>query len=717
VTYASDILSKEDHQIGYFIAFDGIASTISTHASIAGSLPVMLKPPGGSGESLDRARSLIMPGGFSVEIAATDDTNLYFARRGGLEGTLKNSRAATILDIEFNEGTIYPAESVIYIEKESIVLGVISGGVYTGCTRAYKGSEGQDHGAGMIASDRPRYWMGRRAKLYAVDLETGHFEVIRTGILSSSPRFTNGVYQLQFVDMQREFNRKVYVGWKSQTAQIIEANSTPTLRDFTIDVPDIREFSLTADSHVKITFGNSFAIIKIRPVQISAANSTVIFNLKNTANPQGDLIGWGGEVEDKDDVCSFFGDIPESPEVSVRTVGYVRGSPAICALMIMTSRNGNLKNGGYDLLPGSTVAASLTTGDMTPKRIGAGLPQDWIDFASWEDYAEGESIVMILDEPTTVLDFLEETVWLIGGYVYINSDGKIAFKKYEPAVPQGALATYGENDVIQMARTIVDDESEIIAAGTIECDWNYALQKYMRTIEAHWTTTFQTYGEGRSQIKFASKSVRTIDSNAQTNLSSSVVNELQLVTMMDRIYSRTKDGVEKIKISVPWKYSNLFKAGYVFKYTDSTLPSAGTVGFSSKQFEVVGVNANYEAGRVEIEAEEQPRGWLVAPAGYVDSYDGGTLIVTFDLTGEESLLFDADPGLDFIEDCKVITITFAAAPTVAPASGDIIVLDASVNTGNTNSIGADVEDHLFCSSSATHPPVILGGSVVGNKWS
>jgi len=64
------------------------------------------------------------------------------------------------------------------------------------------------------------------------------------------------------------------------------------------------------------------------------------------------------------------------------------------------------------------------------------------------------------------------------------------------------------------------------------------------------------------------------------------------------------------------------------------------------------------------------------------------------------------------------SITFAAAPTVAPAPGDLIVLDISVNTGNTNeSTGADVEDHLFNADSSVSPPTLLAGTITPNKWS
>lgn len=742
MTYSDDILSKSNHKIGYRISFDGIETSISTHASISGAISSLVRPPDGSGTSLDRSRSLVMPGGFAAECFGNQQMISYFARRGGTTATLEEGIETTTTTLRLNEGTIFSPGSTIYVEKETIILGSISAGEYTGCFRGSYKSELQAHSGGAIASDRPRYWLGRRAKLYAVDLETMNEKAIRTGILSASPRFSNGVYQLSFVDMQREFNRKIFTGYQSQNGTIENVVSSNVEQNFDVKVSDIRQFSTTADGHVKINFGNSFAVFKIRPVQVSVANSSVKLILRTLGGWESDLLGYGGEVNSDDEIVSYFNSVPDTPEISIQSVGFVRGSPALCALMVTTSRNGDVQNGGFDLLPGTSAAIDPAATDLRPRRIGAGISQGWVDFASWEEYAEGESIVVLIDKTMSLIDFLEEIVFLLGGYVYINDDGRISFKKYLPAIPQKlSIDSYDEGEIINMARSIVDDESEVVSSALVEVDYDFASNKYMKTIEVAWASTWQTYGEGRSQIKISSRWLRTADSRLNTNLASSIVSEEDIVRMMDRVFARTSDGVLKIKISVPFKFSDLFRPGYIFKFSDSTLPSEGAIGFSNKQFEVVGINPNYQNGRVEVEAEEQPRGWLVAPAAFVDTYDAGTITAAFVLTGDEKLLFDSDPGFDFIEDCKVIiyqaaavpsfstsgvgvvsstgvdSVTFSAAPTVVPAPGDLIVMDISVNTGNTNSTGADVEDHLFNADSSVSPPTLLSGAIVPNKWS
>lgn len=743
MAYIDDITTKDNHRIGYYVRFDGVTSPrLSTHSEIAGTLPVLIGVPQGSGVSLDRQRSLIMPGGFSCEVASTPETDVLFARNGGTESTLETAVNFTQSTVRLAEGTPYAPGTAVYCEKETIVLGLIVAGTYTGCVRGGT-SETQEHAAGAIVSDRPRYWLGRRAQLYAVDLDTGNAAPVRTGMLSASPTYSNGTYQLQFVDMQRELNRKVYTGFQPQKCTIV-GPSTINQDDnqFTLSVGRIEEFVTGGNSFVKVSFNDSFAVFEIKKEQVNTADSEVTIVIRS---PSGNfLVGYGGAVDSEESaLAEFFGTIDpqgSNSELSIQTVGFVRGSPAIIALQIMTSRLGDSVNGFYDVLRGVPVAPGAPgTADRVPKRIGAGLPAAWVDDAAFFDVAEGPTTTILIDEPTSLIDFLEhEIAWLIGGYIYVNGSGQLSFKRYLPAVPAASIDSYTESDVVQQARSVTGDESEIIGSGIIECDYDFATHEYMRKIEVQWQTTYQTYGENRAQLEFSSKALRTADSRTNTNLGNSTVSELQLVTMLDRIYARTRNGVDKIAISVPWRWSSTFVPGYVFKYTDTKLPVGGVRGFTEQQFEVVGVNPNYEAGRVEITAEAQPRGWLVAPSCYVDSY--AALTVTIDTTGDEALIFDSDPGLDFIENCKVIiyqaaavpsfstkgtgvisattsnTITFAAPPTVVPAAGDLIVLDASVNTGNVNTTGADVEDHLFCADSSNNPPDILAGAVVGNKW-
>lgn len=749
MTYAQDILSKDAHQIGYYIRFDGITSPkLSTHSTIANTLPVLIGVPQGSATELDRARSLIMPGGFSCEVMSTAETDELFSINGGTVATLQTSLSRTQTALSFNEGTPYPVGSAIYVEKETIILGPIAFGFYTSCVRGQASSENQEHAAGAIASDRPRYFMGRRAQLYAVDLETGNEAVIRTGVLSSSPTFNNGVYRLQFVDMQRELNRRIFTGWQSQACSIEEDSYTieQGTTSFIVNISRPDEFvtALAQESHVKINFNDSFAVFRIEGSQVDSANNQVTIKVRDTG--QSYLVAYGGAVDDENAVSDFFaGNIApdgSNSELSIMTVGFLRGPPAQIALQVMTSDLGKQINGFYDILPGQTQASTTTAADTLPRRIGASLPEAWVDDAAFIAVIEGiANTTIILDETTRLIDFLEnEIAWILGGYIFINDEGKISFKKYNPAVPQGSIDSYDESDVVQQSRSITLDESEIIASGIIECDYDYARREYMRKIEVQWQPTYNIYGEGRAQINFKSKSIKTSDSRTNVNTGNQPVNELQLVTQLDRIYSRTKDGVTKVQLSIPWKYSKLFTPGYVFQYSDTVLPFEGATGFTNQQFEVVGVSPNYEAGRVVVTAEAQPRGWLVAPACYVDSYDAGTFTVTIDTTGDEALLFDGNPGEDFIEDCKVLiyeaaaspsfsastfatvasvtatSITFAAAPFVLPAPGDLVVMDLSANTGNVNTTGADVEDHIFCSDSNVSPPD-LGFGVVGNKWS
>lgn len=97
-----------------------------------------------------------------------------------------------------------------------------------------------------------------------------------------------------------------------------------------------------------------------------------------------------------------------------------------------------------------------------------------------------------------------------------------------------------------------------------------------------------------------------------------------------------------------------------------------------------------------------------------------TVRVNLDTTGTEADLFDTNPGQDFPLNCSVRIYDASASPpfsvsevqqvvevgddylmlddapsTFTMAAGDLVVLENSAETGNTNAAGGDVQDHLF----------------------
>jgi hypothetical protein len=174
--------------------------------------------------------------------------------------------------------------------------------------------------------------------------------------------------------------------------------------------------------------------------------------------------------------------------------------------------------------------------------------------------------------------------------------------------------------------------------------------------------------------------------------------------------------VRKVRFQLPWKQHLTVKPGYVFKLTDDRLPDfAGSEGISQRTHEVTAANPDPQSGSLEVEAEEIPKGYLVAPSALVASYSSGTLTLntSTDFHGSEPgfdfmvggiiRVFDASASPPFsVSNTEAILGLTASSITVSwggaftPASGDLIVLEYSAATGSTAAnTGADAPDHLF----------------------
>jgi hypothetical protein len=77
------------------------------------------------------------------------------------------------------------ADSVVYINDETILLGSHSGGgTYTGCTRGIWGSPAQDHDAGnFVYTTGAPHWLGRRVEFIVHNLETAEERSVWPGYI------------------------------------------------------------------------------------------------------------------------------------------------------------------------------------------------------------------------------------------------------------------------------------------------------------------------------------------------------------------------------------------------------------------------------------------------------------------------------------------------------------------------------------------------------
>ena len=727
MTYVTDIAART-HDVGYYVAFEGIATRLSTHdltGLVAGTfLPVLLAPPRGSANRLDRERGLILPGGFSVQAADNSSLRTLIARRGGTEDKLSLSLSKTATAITLSKGN-YATGTTIYVDRETITLGTKSGNVYNFSARGVQSSQARPHGAGTVVSDRPRYWLGRRAQMFAVNLATGTTQAIRTGILSQSPRFVNGSWSLEFIDLQRELNRRIFHGWSPQKVVARGGQDYPTLA-FLLDVGDARHFADGDNAYVRVQQEEGIQVYSLESGHVDRTNNHLTLELDNLVHAT--------ESDRTLDV---------RPGADVQQVCLFTADPAHAALMMMLSDLGDASNHAtYDVLPGVSPALTSSTGDIVGKRVGAALPSSWVDVTAWEAL-EGAAFgpaTFYLDDPMSLLEFLvREVAWRLGGYVYVNDSGQISFRRYLPALPAAALPAITTSDLRVPNVSTVDDESEVLGSAVMKCNWDPELRQHMLRVETSWLDTFPLYGEGRPSLELESRSL-WVGQASPSPLVSAPGSSLQIVAALDRLYSRSRNGVRRHSMALLWNKHLDALPGWTFAFTDGRVPNLeGSLGVTARQLECVAVHPDYATGQIALEAEEKPQGWLVAPVGII------TLVSAQDLFDLESSAdyYDGNPASDFpvgatvriygasasppfsasgtavilsVQDPGQIELTATFGGGFTLAAGDLVCLESSANTGNENTTGADVQDHLFMVDADDLIDAGTGSERDGTRW-
>ena len=645
-----------------------------------------------SGSSLDRGRSLIIPGGFSARIMDGTTQRSILSRRGGNEDVIDGSISRTTTDID-TVTVNNPSGGVAYLERETVLLGTVSGFTFEKCQRGAWGSQPIAHGGGMVMSSRPRHWMGRRATLVAVDLDTLNSQTIRAGITSQSPQFSEGAYDLDFVDVQKELNRPLMRGWLPQRS----ADWSVIGYNVDVVVTDSLNFVDGPRSFVRVDGPDLLRVHTLAAGTVTTGTHTVRLDLAS--------IRYDESVEDLR--------VPSDAELELRQVTIITQDPATAALQVMLSVLGDgANNATYDVLPGRAPDATSPI-----RQVGAGIPSDWVDVAAWEALRGiGGVCTFYLEEETRLLDFLiNEISWRLGGYVYVTDDGKISFQRYVVDTPLASTSTFTKADILAGAVSLADDESETVGRVSIECNYNPGQREYRARHQVVFADLNGTYGDDLASVELQSKSLWI--GSGGGSLNSAPTGQWEVITSFDRMYSRTKDGVRKVRFRLPWKQHLTVKPGFVFKLTDDRQPDfAGSVGISQRTHEVTAANPDPQSGSLEVEAEEVPRGYLVAPSALVSSYDAGTGVITLNTSTD---FYGTEPGFDFMLGATIRVFNASASPpfstsqlgTIAsltantigtlgfvssPASGDLIVIDYTADTGSTAvNTNADVTDHLF----------------------
>ena len=724
MTLQTEIEAAGDSQrVGFFIAFDGIETRLSTHAFTDGAtyLSLLTGPPTGAGQVLDRQQGVVKPGGYSFSCREDADLSMggFFARRGGAESPLVAGLTASATTIEVLD-SVWADGATVYLGQETITLGAYTSSPsprYTGCTRGAHTSEAIAHQKGSEISDKPRHWLGRKATLYEVNLATGTSGAIRSGLVSSSPVFNQGEWTVDTIDLSTVLARPISTGWSEEPILDI---------DFTWDtvvfsVADAAIFGGDGDV-IRVTTEDGIITYEISEVDTGSTPNTITV-WSNSSKRAGNMLALPRNVD--------------LANATIRQVAIIDTTPGFAALIVLLSQLGDGTNHAtYDRLIG--IPSTMGDGVQARKLTGAGLPASYVDVDSWANAGRGEVCRFVIDESMSALDFLwREILWRLGGYVYVNGAGQIAFKRYDPGTADSSLDVYDESDLASTDISVVDDEAEVIGGAEIECNWDPVARKYQHKTSIVFAETQEIYGTKSNFLKLSSRSLR-IGIVDPTRLASNPISEAVLTSLFLRQHARTRLGLQRIRVAFKWRHHLRFFVGYRFKLSLASPPNGqGGSGFTSTICEVVSSAPENEAGLVVIECEIMPTGKIVAPALKAVAFSGNQIIgdssdalapspvdVQAPLfpVGSEVRIFDASASPPFsvsekqiVTACNdVATVTVDALPSsFTIAAGDIVKLVWSPNTGNPNGIGADVNDHAMIASSSEE---VDGDRALATRW-
>lgn len=755
MTYATDI-AGDNQEIYYYVTFEGIGPGIGQQKFA--NAPWSLGSPTtfydnlltvSIGEQkLDRSRGAVLSASVSMEIHDDENIRALFARRG-TEVTLSSAVTDTGTSLATNEplnfGWLFEN---LYLDRETVYCSAVGGttaGTYT-VTRGAQSSVQSWHRSGAILSDKPRHWIDRRYSLYAVT-QNGNTQKISSGIITSSPTFSEGIWTLEGLDLMTLCSRDVHVGFEEISINKA-ADSYTARRNNTYEMDDAGAFVETSNDHSQVivkweepkTQTSMVTVHKLLGVDtVSNPNDitisqNVLFYIEGEGTPGTDRIGHTAVVESIQQRTAITGTMKE---IALRLLLSVFGDGA--------------NNATYDVLPGREPGTSSNP-TVRAARTGLGIPAADVDISSFDEMDDGlESYTTLyLDEPASFADiWANEFSWRVGGYIHLDSSGaQIRFSRYDVDIPSTSATALTEDDYSGAELISSHDEGEILSRAVFETNYSQKSRRFLHSVSLGVVGPDAMYYDNRSASMFKSATVWIGARSPSTPWGVITVSEVDVVMLMDRVISRLGDGVPRYSFRLSWKHSQSVAIGTLVTITDSRTPNPeGSLGLAAVKCEVVSVALDLESREMEVVAEQIQTGYLVAPAVHVLSYDGGTKTITIDESGPEADLFDAgSPAYHFDRDWYVRIYDKSASPAYStseavyvstvqndneitltsapggftPAAGDLVCLeydDTAPPSSNTASeTSADPTKYIFQTVDngylGTYP-----SHTDGSKWS
>lgn len=442
-----------------------------------------------SARSIDRDLRRVNGGGFAFSLvrdsAGVIDGLLRF--RSTTQTTLAGStilRSTSMTGtgiITVNKTTGYASSGTLYINSETFTYTGKTSTTFTGVTRSIAGSAAQPHFAGDPVFAAPRFWRGRRAKLYAVDVD-GVSQLVAIGDIDASPQPSEGMqYNISCRGAEDTFaQRTVFFGYRPVSLVASQKLIVGKELQFEDDEFFLFRGGTTANKFVRVTAANGDAevdlVYSVASVDTGAKTITLGSHQLGIYDPDVDSALFDRFIQG-----NFPSGAPINPDTDyastlirrVMPILYLRGDPAEIMLKLLVSKYGS--GTGYDVLMGNQQSA---TSPVDHCRMGCGFTESYVDTDALEALVGKSPLqwTVYIDEETQISQLLEEFCILTNTFWQVNQiSGAITFQELPNASfpDQTLVATLTDStrDVDDAEQAQIDDSS-VVPVVEFECGFN-----------------------------------------------------------------------------------------------------------------------------------------------------------------------------------------------------------------------------------------------------
>lgn len=731
MSFAATTSARRNLRPRYWLEVQGVEQVLVEQAFaptdvVSGRTQLVVVPP--EGISFGEARldfEQLAESGASLTVQLRDDVSRHLAALFAMRTRRVTRLAASVArtdalnggggdELEVEDNTGLPTSGTCFIAAETLTWTGKSGSTtLTGVARARYGSRAQTlvGGAeeGMELFLVPPAWFGRRVTLKAVylgdsgapmyisDDEDDDSVTLGTFLLEAPPQFVGGgEWELQCGPLHERFARAPLYRGQRPVRAIISGTS--------LAVGDAAAAFFaegTAPTNVKLTFQDGRVVL---PSFEGIAGGVVTID-----DTEGPVISPNGLAQNAV--------LTTTAVESAQQVAYLTGDATRILLQLLLSRLGDEANTDYDVLPG----VERTGYGETEWSFGAGIEADDIDVESFEAFiGDGPTWTLLLDEQLSVADVLVEWCRSVRAFWRVTAEGVLAAsrlrEKSTSAAESSALVPLDDDALIADDDEVLQIERGAVSTSVkLSANWDPLSGQHLAIVDVTDHELAALYPELEDQAALESRvltvSTPAVRSNAGTLARAGAITvddvrimlrRAQVSSTRARCFTQQRYGWDAFAIAV----------GDIVRVENARVPDLrGAMGLAVDAL-VVGRQLDVDTGVVTLRCLLVDRGFRIAPAGVIASWNAGTKTATLDnsdpvgssqgrffAAGWSVEMLDVSATPDTVATLTIAsvtddTITFTAAPGFTPAAGDVIL--PTPQAGQTVGVsGLSPLDYIF----------------------